>query len=219
MKGLYVILVPVIVGISLGIYITSNIISDNMNNESLLTNTKLMENGSPMIGATNAQISIVEFGDYQCTFCYKFHQDTFNNIQIEYIDSGKVNYVYRDFPLNGHDSVLAAEASYCAGDQGKYWNYHNLLFTNWAGENTGWININSLTKFAIQVDLDIFEFNKCLNTNKYYQKVMDNENYAKKIGINATPSFLIFDDKELIRIIGAEQLDKFQSVINQLSSK
>ena len=190
-----------------------------MNNESLLTNTKLMENGSPMIGATNAQISIVEFGDYQCTFCYKFHQDTFNNIQIEYIDSGKVNYVYRDFPLNGHDSVLAAEASYCAGDQGKYWNYHNLLFTNWAGENTGWININSLTKFAIQVDLDIFEFNKCLNTNKYYQKVMDNENYAKKIGINATPSFLIFDDKELIRIIGAEQLDKFQSVINQLSSK
>ena len=219
MKGLYVILVPVIVGISLGIYITSNIISDNMNNESLLTNTKLMENGSPMIGATNAQISIVEFGDYQCTFCYKFHQDTFNNIQIEYIDSGKVNYVYRDFPLNGHDSVLAAEASYCAGDQGKYWNYHNLLFTNWAGENTGWININSLTKFAIQVDLDIFEFNKCLNTYKYYQKVMDNENYAKKIGINATPSFLIFDDKELIRIIGAEQLDKFQSVINQLSSK
>ena len=98
-------------------------------------------------------------------------------------------------------------------------NYHNLLFINWAGENTGWININSLTKLAIQAGLDISEFNKCLNTNKYYQKVMDNESYAKKIGINATPSFLIFDDKELIRIIGAEQLDKFQNVINQLASK
>ena len=210
---------PVIVGISLGIYITSNITLDNVNNESLLTNIKLMENGSPVFGATNAQISIVEFGDYQCTFCYKFHQNTFNNIQIEYIDSGKVNYVYRDFPLNGHDSVLAAEASYCAGDQGKYWNYHNLLFTNWAGENTGWININSLIKFATKANLDISEFNKCLDTHKYYQKVMDNESYANKIGINATPSFLIFDDKELIRIIGAEQLNKFQSVINQLSSK
>ena len=219
MKGLYIILVPIIVGISLGIYIASDIMSDNVNNESLLTNSRLMENGSPIFGATNAQISIVEFGDYQCTFCYKFHQNTFNNIQIEYIDTGKVNYVYRDFPLNGHDSVLAAEASYCAGDQGEYWNYHNLLFINWAGENTGWININSLTKLAIQADLDIFEFNKCLNTNKYYQKVMDNESYAKKIGINATPSFLIFDDKELIRIIGAEQLDKFQNVINQLASK
>jgi protein-disulfide isomerase len=211
--------VPVIVGISLGIYITSNITLDNVNNESLLTNIKLMENGSPVFGATNAQISIVEFGDYQCTFCYKFHQNTFNNIQIEYIDSGKVNYVYRDFPLNGHDSVLAAEASYCAGDQGKYWSYHNLLFNNWAGENTGWININSLIKFATKANLDISEFNKCLDTHKYYQKVMDNESYANKIGINATPSFLIFDDKELIRIIGAEQLDKFQSVINQLSSK
>jgi protein-disulfide isomerase len=211
--------VPVIVGISLGIYITSNITLDNVNNESLLTNIKLMENGSPVFGATNAQISIVEFGDYQCTFCYKFHQNTFNNIQIEYIDSGKVNYVYRDFPLNGHDSVLAAEASYCAGDQGKYWSYHNLLFNNWAGENTGWININSLIKFATKANLDISEFNKCLDTHKYYQKVMDNESYANKIGINATPSFLIFDDKELIRIIGAEQLNKFQSVINQLSSK
>ena len=210
---------PVIVGISLGIYITSNITLDNVNNESLLTNIKLMENGSPVFGATNAQISIVEFGDYQCTFCYKFHQNTFNNIQIEYIDSGKVNYVYRDFPLNGHDSVLAAEASYCAGDQGKYWSYHNLLFNNWAGENTGWININSLIKFATKANLDISEFNKCLDTHKYYQKVMDNESYANKIGINATPSFLIFDDKELIRIIGAEQLNKFQSVINQLSSK
>ena len=210
---------PVIVGISLGIYITSNITLDNVNNESLLTNIKLMENGSPVFGATNAQISIVEFGDYQCTFCYKFHQNTFNNIKIEYIDSGKVNYVYRDFPLNGHDSVLAAEASYCAGDQGKYWSYHNLLFNNWAGENTGWININSLIKFATKANLDISEFNKCLDTHKYYQKVMDNESYANKIGINATPSFLIFDDKELIRIIGAEQLNKFQSVINQLSSK
>jgi len=219
LKGLYIILVPVIVGISLGIYITSNITLDNVNNESLLTNIKLMENGSPVFGATNAQISIVEFGDYQCTFCYKFHQNTFNNIQIEYIDSGKVNYVYRDFPLNGHDSVLAAEASYCAGDQGKYWSYHNLLFNNWAGENTGWININSLIKFATKANLDISEFNKCLDTHKYYQKVMDNESYANKIGINATPSFLIFDDKELIRIIGAEQLNKFQSVINQLSSK
>jgi len=219
LKGLYIILVPVIVGISLGIYIASDIMSENVNNESLLTNTRLMENGSPIFGVINAQISIVEFGDYQCTFCYKFHQNTFNNIQIEYIDTGKVNYVYRDFPLNGHDSVLAAEASYCAGDQGEYWNYHNLVFINWAGENTGWININSLTKFAIQAGLDISEFNKCLNTNKYYQKVMDNESYAKKIGINATPSFLIFNDKELIRIIGAEQLDKFQNVINQLTSK
>ncbi|MDP6857543.1 MAG: thioredoxin domain-containing protein [Candidatus Nitrosopelagicus sp.] len=178
-----------------------------------------MNNGSPKIGDNDAKISIVEFGDYQCTYCYKFHQNTLSDIQIQYIDSGTLNYVYRDFPLNGPDSILAAEASYCAADQEKYWQYHNLLFDNWAGEKTGWINTDSLVRFAINIELNIIEFKNCLSSHKYYQKVIDNENYAKKIGINATPSFLIFNDDELIRIIGAQQLEKFQNVIEQLTLK
>ena len=192
---------------------------NSMNEESELTITQLMENASPIIGSQNAEISIVEFGDYQCTFCYKFHQNTLNTIQSDYIDSGKINYVYRDFPLNGYDSILAAEATYCANDQENYWQYHNLLFENWAGENTGWITMNSLTQFAVDLKLDISEFKNCLTSHKYYQKVIDNENYAKKININATPSFLIFNNEEVIRIIGAQQLDKFQTAIEQLTSK
>ena len=192
---------------------------NSMNEESELTITQLMENASPIIGSQNAEISIVEFGDYQCTFCYKFHQNTLNTIQSDYIDSGKINYVYRDFPLNGSDSILAAEAAYCANDQENYWQYHNLLFENWAGENTGWITMNSLTQFAIDLKLDTNEFKNCLTSHKYYQKVIDNENYAKKININATPSFLIFNNEEVIRIIGAQQLDKFQTAIEQLTSK
>ena len=207
------------VGISLGLYIGTNPMLNSMNDESELTITQLMENGSPIIGSQNAEISIVEFGDYQCTFCYKFHQNTLNIIQSDYIDSGKINYVYRDFPLNGSDSILAAEATYCANDQGEYWKYHNLLFENWAGENTGWITMNSLTQFAMDLNLDITEFKNCLTTHKYYQKIIDNENYAKKISINATPSFLIFNNDEVIRIIGAQQLDKFQTAIEQLISK
>ena len=219
MKGIYFILIPVIVGISLGLYFVTNPVLNSMSEESELTITQLMENGSPMIGSQNAEISIVEFGDYQCTFCYKFHQNTLNVIQSDYIDLGKINYVYRDFPLNGSDSILAAEATYCANDQGNYWQYHNLLFENWAGENTGWITMNSLTQFAVELKLDISEFKNCLTTHKYYQKVIDNENYAKKISINATPSFLIFNNEEVIRIIGAQQIDKFQNAIDQLSSK
>ena len=192
---------------------------NSMNEESELTITQLMENASPIIGSQNAEISIVEFGDYQCTFCYKFHQNTLNTIQSDYIDSGKINYVYRDFPLNGSDSILAAEATYCANDQENYWQYHNLLFENWAGENTGWITMNSLTQFAVDLKLDISEFKNCLTSHKYYQKVIDNENYAKKININATPSFLIFNNEEVIRIIGAQQLDKFRTAIEQLTSK
>ena len=197
-------------------YITNDLVLDSTDDQSLLTSAQLMKNGSPEIGLSSAPVSIVEFGDYQCTFCYKFHQNTLSDIKIKYIDTGEVNYVYRDFPLNGPSSILAAEASYCADDQNKYWLYHDIIFKNWAGENTGWVNMNSLVDFAIQVDLDIPEFRNCLNEHKYYQKVIDNENYAKQIGINATPTFLIFDDKELIRIIGAQQLDKFQNALNQL---
>ena len=219
MKGVYFILVPVIIGISLGLYIVSNPILNSMSEETELTITQLMENGSPIIGSENAEISIIEFGDYQCTFCYKFHQNTLSTIKSDYIDSGTINYVYRDFPLNGADSILAAEATHCANDQEKYWQYHNLLFENWAGENTGWITMNSLTQFAVELKLDISEFKDCLTSHKYYQKVIDNENYAKKININATPSFLIFNNEEVIRIIGAQQLDKFQTAIEQLMSK
>jgi|TARA_B100001750_G_scaffold188016_1_gene157565 protein-disulfide isomerase len=213
---MYFISIPIIVGIILGIYITTNLTSDSMSNQPLITNSQLIKNGSPQIGLENATISIVEFGDYQCTFCYKFHQDTLNDIKIEYIDTGKANYVYRDFPLNGPSSILASEASYCADDQGKYWEYHNTIFKNWAGENTGWVNMNSLLGFAAQLDLDIIEFSNCMDRHMHYQKVINNESYAKQIGISATPTFLIFDDAQLIRIIGAQPLEKFQNALNQI---
>ena len=216
MKGIYFISIPIIVGIILGIYITTNLTSDSMSDQSLITNSQLIKNGSPQIGLDNAPITIVEFGDYQCTFCYKFHQDTLNDIKIEYIDTGKANYVYRDFPLNGPSSILASEASYCADDQGKYWEYHNTIFKNWAGENTGWINMNSLLGFAAQLDLDIIEFSNCMDRHMHYQKVINNESYAKQIGISATPTFLIFDDTQLIRIVGAQPLEKFQNAFNQI---
>jgi len=216
LKNSYLISIPIIIGIILGMYVTNDLVLDSTDDQSLLTSAQLMKNGSPKIGLSTAPVSIVEFGDYQCTFCYKFHQSTLSDIKIEYIDTGKVNYVYRDFPLNGPNSVLAAEASYCADEQNKYWQYHNIIFKNWAGENTGWVNMNSLVEFAVQANLDIPEFRNCLNEHKYYEKVTDNENYARQIGINATPTFLIFDDKQLIRIIGAQQLDKFQNALNQL---
>ena len=217
MKNTYFILIPIIVGVILGVYLTNNFALNSINEQSLLTKSQLIKNDSPTIGFTNAQISIVEFGDYQCTFCYKFHQNTLNDIKTEYIDTGKANYVYRDFPLNGASSILAAEATYCANEQGKYWEYHNILYNNWAGENTGWINTDSLEGFGAEINLNISEFNRCLNTHKYYQMIIDNENYAKQIGINATPTFLIFDNDKLIRIIGAQQLKEFQNVINQLN--
>ena len=96
-------------------------------NHTKLTSSKLIENGSPILGEDDAPITILEWGDYQCTFCYKFHKDTLSVINEDFIKTGKVKLVFKDFPLNGPDSVLAGEASFCARDQEKYWEYHDEL--------------------------------------------------------------------------------------------
>lgn len=178
-----------------------------------LTPQMLMQNGSPILGDINAKITIVEFGDYQCTYCHLFHENTKDALLQQYVNTGKVNFVFRDFPLNGPDSVLAAEAAYCAGDQDKYWQYHDELYKNWAGEKTGWVNQKSLDKFATTVGLDLDKFDKCISDKKYEQKVIDNYNFGQKIGIDGTPSFVIFGGKDITKVVGAQPISVFEQVL------
>ncbi len=182
----------------------------------LLTTTKLISGGSPILGNSNAPITILEWGDYQCTFCYKFHQNTLDVINEDFIKTGKVKLVFKDFPLNGPDSFLAAQASYCAQDQEKYWQYHDELYKNWGGERTGWITRNSLEKFANTVNLNLDEFNKCLDGKKYEQKVTTLHEFGKEIGIDATPSFLVFNDEKIIKIRGNQPLEVFLKTFDEM---
>jgi len=215
MKNYYLLTIPVIIGIFVGVYLSIIYIDQN---EILLTAEKLKKNGSPILGNPSASITILEWGDYQCTFCYKFHESTLDIIHKEYIETGMVNLVFKDFPLNGPDSILAAEASYCANDQGKYWQYHDEIYTNWAGERTGWISKNSLNTFAEFVELDIEKFNSCLDEHKYRQKVLDLEQFGREIGIDATPSFFVFNDKKIIKITGNQPLEVFVKVLNEFTN-
>ena len=178
-----------------------------------LTPQMLAQNGSPLLGDANAKITIVEFGDYQCTYCHLFHENTKDALLQQYVNTGKVNFVFRDFPLNGPDSVLAAQAAYCAGDQDKYWQYHDELYKNWGGEKTGWVNQKSLDKFATTVGLDLDKFDKCISDKKYEQKVTDNYNFGQKIGIDGTPSFVIFGGKDITKIVGAQPISVFKQVL------
>jgi len=203
-------MIGVIAGVFLGSYQPEN------ENSKILTVSKLIEGGSPVLGDPNAPITILEWGDYQCTFCYKFHQETLNKIDEEYIKTGKVKIIFKDFPLNGPDSKLAAEATYCAHDQNKYWQYHNQLYENWAGERTGWITRESLSGFAKTIDLDIVEFNKCLDENKYENKINSIYEFGNEIGINATPSFLVFNDQKIIKIRGNQPLEVFLKTFDEL---
>jgi len=212
MKHQYYIAVLIIFGVISGLFLYG--ISDDK--EVLLSKENLIKNGSPMIGNPSSPISILEWGDYQCTFCYRFHTSSFNVILDEYINSGRANFVFKDFPLNGPDSVFAAEAAYCAEDQGKYWQYHDELYTNWGGERTGWITVDSLNKFATTVDLEIDEFNSCINEHKYRQRVLELEKFGKEIGIDATPYFFIFNDEKIIKIRGNQPVDVFRKAIEEL---
>ena len=213
---IYFLVIPIIIGIIIGLGLTTNL-EKSSDDLSILNKENLIQ-GSTMLGNPNAKITIVEFGDYQCTFCYKFHDETMKKINQEYIKTANVNFIYKDFPLNGEQSILASEASYCAQKQNKFWEYHDTLYNNWGGENTGWITENVLQGFARDVGLNLDEFSQCLENSEYRQKVLDNEQFAREIGINATPSFLIFNDSELYRIIGAQPFDRFEQAIQELGN-
>lgn len=214
MKKLYFLVIPVIIGIVSGAAIAFN--PGEQNTESL-TKTKLIEGGSPILGNPSAPITILEWGDYQCTYCHRFHQSTLSTIEQDFIKTGKVNLIFKDFPLNGPDSVLAAEAAYCANDQGKYWQYHDELYKNWGGENTGWVTRWSLNGFGTTVGLDLDKFNQCLDEHKYQNKVNALYQFGKEIGIDATPSFLIFnDDDKIIKIRGNQPLQTFLRSIGEM---
>ena len=213
--GRYYFLIPIIIGIIAGSVVVMS--TTDSSDSGTLTISKLSENGSPIMGNPNAPITILEWGDYQCTFCYKFHQNTLNVINEEFIETGKVKMIFKDYPLNGPDSKLAAEASYCANDQDKYWEYHDQVYENWAGERTGWITRESLTQFAESVNLDVLKFNKCLDENKYKNKINSIYEFGNEIGVDATPSFLVFNDERIIKIRGNQPLEVFLKTFEELN--
>jgi protein-disulfide isomerase len=213
----YYLLIPILIGLAVGTILWISPMDSN--DSKIFTISKLIENGSPIMGNPNAPITILEWGDYQCTFCYKFHQNTLDIINDDFIKTSKVKLIFKDFPLNGPDSLLAAEASYCAQDQEKYWQYHNELYENWGGERTGWITRESLNKFAITIDLNLKEFNDCLDNHTYKDRVNTHYQFGKELGIDATPSFLVFNGEKIIKIRGNQPLDVFLKTFDELGVK
>lgn len=180
-----------------------------------LTPSVVLEGGSERLGDASAPITVVEYGDYQCTYCYRFHRDTLPQL-MEYVESGRVSIVFQDFPLNGEDSVLAAEASRCAADQGEYWQYHDQLYRNWAGERTGWVTRQALESFAAEAGVDVASFGQCLDDREHRQAVLESYERGSGLGIDATPSFLIFDGREVVKVRGNQPAEVFHRVLQDL---
>jgi len=173
--------------------------------------------GSPILGSDSAPITIIEFGDYQCEQCYNWFHNTKDSIVQNYIETGKANLVFVDLAFLGRDSPKAAAATYCAEEQGKYWEYHNLLYNSQEGVDSGWANSERLKAFAFSLELDMELFDSCVDSGKFTKRVQFNINEAKKQGATGTPTFIIVNSEgEQQKLVGAQPYSVFQKVLDSM---
>ncbi|MFZ5908690.1 MAG: DsbA family protein [Chloroflexota bacterium] len=170
------------------------------------------------MGDPNAPIKIEEFSDYQCPYCRMFSVETEPQLIETYIATGKVHFTYRSFgEYIGPESQAAAEAAYCAGEQDKYWEYHDTLFANHTGENVGDYTDRRLVAFAEMLDLDMGAFRSCFEGGKFAERVGQDYVDGSAAGVQATPSFVLTyvvngETKQKV-IPGAYPFSEFQTQI------
>lgn len=206
-----VVIISVIVAYSLSSVETEN--SDARTHGTVSTTM-----GSSILGNPSAEITIVEFGDYQCHQCYNWFHNTKPSVFQNYVDAGKANFVFVDFAFLGRDSPKASQASYCAEDQGKYWEYHNQLYTAQESQiDNGWANSERLKAFAFGLGLDMDLFDRCLDSGKYAKRVQYNIAEAKKSGATGTPTFIIVGpDGQQQKLVGAQPYSVFKQVLDSM---
>ena len=178
------------------------------------------DNASPVLGNVNAPLTMIEFGDYQCTYCKKFFHETEGSIIENYVKTGKVKIMFKDFIVVGGDSANAANAAHCANDQKMFWSYHSILYNNWDGEDTGWASFERLHEFANKLELDMDEFSKCMSNSKWEKLVNSSQADGRIIGVTATPTFFIIDQSNnILKITGAQHYAVFEEVFDSLLEK
>lgn len=193
-----------------------NINTNNTNNNISLST--LIKEGSPHLGSVSAPITVIDFSDFQCHLCARYVKATEPEINKTYIQTGKVNLVFKHLPNRGSDSMGVAIAAQCTNDQGKFWQFHNLLYKNQGPIDSGWVNKDNLKKFASQLKgLDMQKFNSCFNSQKYKPFVESDLALAHSLGFTQTPSFMIVksDGSNPQQLLGPQPFPEFKSVIDK----
>lgn len=171
-----------------------------------LTDIKLPPD-APYMGKKNAPITIIEFADLQCPYCKDFHDKILPRIKSEYINKDLVKFVFVNFAFLGDESKDAAMATKCAQDQGKYWEYQDLLYAKQSGENTGNFDLKNLKKYALDLGLITEEFNSCMDSKKYEQLISSESLLASDYGVNSTPTIFI-NGKRFEGVVPFYQIDQ-----------
>jgi protein-disulfide isomerase len=173
--------------------------------------------GVPMLGSNTAPLTIVEYTDYQCPFCQRFHVTAFTELKKAYIDTGKARFFSKDMPLDFHPNAMrAAMAARCAGEQGKFWELRNTM-----GANPNSLDMEHIVNFAADLKIDTAALRVCIDSGKYKERVQNDVLEAMRIGASGTPTFIVGRsvgngvDGELL--IGAMPFQMFDVKLKELA--
>jgi protein-disulfide isomerase len=143
------------------------------------------------MGSSSAKVVVEEYSDFQCPYCGLFATSYEVRLREQYINSGRVYFIFRNYPVVGTESNLAALAALCAGDQNMFWEYHDILFHNQAGENLGNFNTARLQAFAVQLNLDSLKFSQCLSNQSHLDVLNADIQRGRALRIGGTPTFYV----------------------------
>ena len=173
-------------------------------------------NGSPILGNPNAPITLVEFGDYQCHYCNVFFQTIEDDIIKNYVETGKVKMIFKDYNIIGEDSIKASQGAHCANDQGLFWEYHDILYSNWTGENNGWASSENLAIFAQQIGLNMNKWSECMNKGSHSQIILKSNDDARALELTGTPAFFVINSEgKVSKLFGAQPFEVFKKIFDK----
>jgi protein-disulfide isomerase len=184
----------------------------------MLSLSTLTSQGSPYQGTKSAPVTVIDFSDFQCHLCARYVKNTEPMINKTYIQTGKVALVFKHLPNRGFDSMPAALAAQCIQDQGKFWQFHNLLYEKQGPIDSGWANRGNLKKLAYQISgLDMHKFDSCLDSQKYKSFIENDIALAHSFGFTETPSFIIVksDGSNPQKIEGPQPFPAFKAIIDK----
>ena len=169
----------------------------------------------PVLGDNKAKVTVVEFADFQCPFCEQWFSNVEASLIKDYVNTGKVKFAFRNYAFLGQESTWAAEASYCANEQGKFWDYHDYLYKHQGQENSGAFSKANLEQFAADMGLNTSQFNQCLESDKYASQVASEVKEGQTAGVNGTPTSFVDGQS----VVGAQPYATFKTLIDQELAK
>lgn len=172
---------------------------------------------TPVLGSKDAPVTIFEFGDFQCPSCRAWFLTQEPQIIQNLVNTGQAKLAWKDFDFYGPDSRYASQAAYAAGEQGKFWQFHDILYKNQQAPNSGWASRANLVVFAQSLGLNMTEFNQSFNSGKYDSLIKSNFSDGQQLGANGTPSFFVVGPTgKVVQIAGPQPYDVFESAVNSV---